>query len=177
MRQIFRICRILYFWQLFWKCVPALCLQRHFIAVTGYHGTSEFRLGDVSDNSDAVNLRKLLMCGKRGCEKQLVILSAIKGGSHQIHIDFRCHYSRLIINWNTFFVNPATGIALLADVEQFWGQTVRNVHHCRWYDTGISQCLDDIFASLMTARAWISLTMWWLALTWANRTKKIYFLV
>ncbi len=78
------------------------------------------------------------------CEQELIVLSTIEGGSHEVHVDFLGHYCSLVVDWNAVFVDAASGVAVLADMEQFGREAVADIHHCGGYDAGFVELADYI---------------------------------
>ena len=58
------------------------------------------------------------MVGDRYGEKKFIVLTAIHSASGQIHVEFFCHDSGLIVDGDMFLVNTAAGIALFADMHK-----------------------------------------------------------
>ena len=92
--------------------------ESHLGAIARNHSAAVFFFGDISDDLDALYGADLVVVSERHGEKQLVVFAAVKGSSDQVHIDFLCHHSGLVVDGNAVLVDAAAAVALLADVEQ-----------------------------------------------------------
>ena len=92
--------------------IPALRFQFQFVAVAGHQCTAQFRLGDVTDDFDILHLGHRLMCCQRDGEEQFVVLAAIQGTSAQAHVELFGHHGSLVVDGNTFLIDPATYVTL-----------------------------------------------------------------
>ena len=89
----------------------------------------------------------LVMAVERHGEQKFIVFSAVKGGGDEIHAEFFGHDGSLIVDGDAVFVDAASGVALLADVEQFGTESVTDVHHCGGHDSGFGQLYDDVAPS------------------------------
>ena len=77
-------------------------------------------------------------------KEQLVVFTAIHGAGCDIHVEFFCHHSRLIIDGQRFLIYPTTAVALATDVQQFAAQPVGNIHHRRGTNVCFAQLGNDV---------------------------------
>ena len=102
----------------------------------------------MSDEAHVVELLHLLQVTDGYGEQQFVVLAAVQGTGGHIHVHLLGHHRCLIVDGNLLLVDATTNARLLADVHQFAGKTIADVHHRRGTDASLAQFLDDVATSL-----------------------------
>ena len=100
------------------QCLPALCFQLHLTAIAGDEHTTQFGLGDVANEADALYLAHLLVVGEGHGEQQLVVFATIEGAGGDVHVELFGHHGGLVVERDVLFIHAAAGAALLADVHE-----------------------------------------------------------
>ena len=109
--------------------IPSLCFQLKLLSVTGNECATKFLFSDVSDEFDSFHLGNLLVIGNGNGKQQFVIFASIKGAGGDVHIQLFSHDCCLVVDGQMFFVDAASHFALSADVHQFTGKSVADIHH------------------------------------------------
>ena len=130
------------------KRLPALGFEFKLLIVAGDEYLSELFFRDMPDEFDTVDLLYLLVVADGDGEQQFVILAAIEGTGGDIHIHLLCHHGRLVVDWDVFLVDVASHARLLADMQEFGGETVADIHHRGGTDARLTEFLDDVATSL-----------------------------
>ena len=128
--------------------VPTLRFELKFLVVAGDKHLSETLVGDVSDELHIIDFLYLLVVANGDGEQQLVVLAAIQGAGGDVHVQFLGHHRRLVVDGDLLLEDAAAYMALLADVHEFGGESVADVHHGGRTDAGLAQALDDVAAGL-----------------------------
>lgn len=109
--------------------VEALGAERDFLTVAADEIGSEFGFLDVADDVDVLDWDDFLVVFLIDGEEEFVVLSAIEGAGNDIEVHLLGHGSRLVVDWEFVGIDGATHLALSADVQEFAGESVRDIHH------------------------------------------------
>lgn len=126
------------------KGVPSLGLEGELLAVGADEGGAEGGLGDVPDEVDVLQGGHLFVVGQGHGEEQLVVLAAVEGAGEGRKVELFADEGRLVIDGDALLVDTAAYAALLADVEQFGGEAVADVHHGGGADAGLGEAAYDV---------------------------------
>ena len=97
--------------------IPPLCFELKLLIITCYEHLSEFRVGDVANELDTLDLLDLLMITDGNGKEQFVVFAAIECASSDIHIHLLGHHGCLVVDGNVLLEDPASDAGLLADME------------------------------------------------------------
>ena len=100
------------------QCLPALRLQLHLATIAGDEHTTQFGLGDVADEADALYLAHLLVVGEGDSKQEFIVFATIEGAGGDVHVEFFGHHGSLVVERDVLFIHAAAGAALLADVHE-----------------------------------------------------------
>ena len=87
---------------------PPLRFELKLLIITGYEHFSEFGIGDVADELYTLNLLNLLVITNGNGEQQFVVFTAIQGTGGDIHVQFLCHHSDLLVDGDVLLVDTTT---------------------------------------------------------------------
>ena len=107
---------------------PPLRFELKLLIITGYEHFSEFGVSDVADEFYTFDLLYLLVIADGNSKQQLVVLTAVQGTGGDVHVQFLCHHSRLIVDGNLFLEHTTAYMTLLTDVHQFAAETIGNMY-------------------------------------------------
>ena len=96
--------------------VPTLCFQFKFLSVAGNQVLAEILLRDVAYLLHTLHFLDFGMIAYWYGKEKFVILATIHGTGSEVHVEFLCHYCRLIVYWNVFLIYTTSAVTLFTDV-------------------------------------------------------------
>ena len=133
-----------------------MCGERHRIAVARYKaevdglfGLAGFVLGsrDMADDIDIIQRNEFLVVVDIAGEEEFIILAAIECTSDDVQIHLFRESNRLVVDRQFVLVDIAAYFGLCADMEEFGGESVGDIHHSRRMDACFAERTDYIHAS------------------------------
>ena len=128
--------------------IPALRLEFKLLIVTGYEHLAEFLVSDVADEFDTLDLLDFLVIAYGNGEEQFVVLATVEGAGGDVHIHLLGHDGGLVVDGDVLLIDAAADARLFADMHEFGGETVADVHHGGGTDACLAEFLDDVATGL-----------------------------
>ena len=142
------ICGSVFFVVCFIEVDPSLGFQFEGVAVAGDKAVALAGGAGVADDADFLDGEELVVVGERDGKQEFVVLSAGEGAHRGVHVEFLGHAEGLVVDGDFVLVDAASQSGVVADVEDFGGEAVGDVHHGGGLDFFVAQDADDVTPGL-----------------------------